>query len=276
MNSVTVYIPTKNRASLVRRAITSVQLQTHENWRCIVVDDGSTDNTSFVIQEFASDSRIEYIRLDEPRGACAARNLAILSSDTEFVTGLDDDDMFLPNRLQDMITEIGSDQAIGSQDIIINEQTAFKTKRFNFVNYRMIERRNCVGNQLLMRRKFVRSMGGYDEGLTSNQDYDLWLRIIAEIGELRLVDKPGQIISDFASDDRITTNAQRRVAGYDAFIKKHQHRMSNKALAHHFNCLSMLRGDRPVLAKALLGFEFSNQGIRDFAKTICYLLKKSG
>lgn len=74
--TVSVVIPTYNRAHLLGRAIQSVLNQTYHDFEIIVVDDGSTDNTEKVVKSF-NDPRIHYIRHDQNRGGSAARNTGI-------------------------------------------------------------------------------------------------------------------------------------------------------------------------------------------------------
>ena len=79
--TVSVIIPTYNRANLVGRAIKSVLNQTYQNLEIIVVDDGSTDNTEEAIEEFQKqDKRIKYIKHERNMGGLAARNTGIKKS----------------------------------------------------------------------------------------------------------------------------------------------------------------------------------------------------
>ena len=72
-----VVLPTYTRSELLIRALESIHYQNYTNWKCIVVDDGSTDNTESVAQGFiAKDDRITYVK-QENRGVNAARNAGI-------------------------------------------------------------------------------------------------------------------------------------------------------------------------------------------------------
>src|SRR5258705_13900768 len=82
---VSVIIPAYNYARFLCQAIESVLGQSLENWECIVVDDGSTDNTEAVVKPFAEkDHRIKFIR-QRNRGLAAARNTGILNSTGEYL-----------------------------------------------------------------------------------------------------------------------------------------------------------------------------------------------
>src|SRR6266540_1479939 len=91
MPSVSVVIPTYNRASLLREAIDSVLNQTFNDLELIIVDDGSTDNTEEVVHSF-TDHRLMYLK-QQNEGASSARNAGIQAATGEFIAFLDSDDL---------------------------------------------------------------------------------------------------------------------------------------------------------------------------------------
>ncbi len=95
---LSVVIPTRNRAHLVCEAIESALNQRHGQVEVIVVDDGSTDNTADVLAERFG-SRIQFLRNEERRGAGASRNMGIRVARGHLVAFLDDDDLWLPGKL---------------------------------------------------------------------------------------------------------------------------------------------------------------------------------
>jgi len=97
---ISIYMPTWNRQQLAIRAIKSVLRQDYDNWEMIIVDDCSSSYEQ--LQKFVEelgDTRVKYVHNDVNSGACAVRNQAILQSTGEFITGIDDDDEWTPNRL---------------------------------------------------------------------------------------------------------------------------------------------------------------------------------
>jgi glycosyltransferase involved in cell wall biosynthesis len=95
---LSVVIPTRNRAQLLCEAIESALSQRHGQVEVIVVDDGSTDNTADVVAERFG-SRIQFLRHEERRGAGASRNAGIRVARGHLVAFLDDDDLWLPGKL---------------------------------------------------------------------------------------------------------------------------------------------------------------------------------
>jgi glycosyltransferase involved in cell wall biosynthesis len=95
-----IIIPTYNRARMLPAALKTVQYQTWGDWECIIVDDGSTDDTSAVLQQFANNGRFRIISSVKNQGMNTSRNLALEQAHGQCVTFLDSDDLWLPNRLQ--------------------------------------------------------------------------------------------------------------------------------------------------------------------------------
>lgn len=103
---VTVLTPTYNRARYVAQAIASLQAQTEENWKAIVIDDGSQDDTHHIIGTFAaSDRRIRVLALTENRGLAAALAAGLAAVQTPYFVILDSDDWFAPNTLAVLLNE---------------------------------------------------------------------------------------------------------------------------------------------------------------------------
>src|SRR5687767_1557581 len=94
-----VVIPTYNRARMAAAAVLSVLAQTDPDFECLVVDDGSTDDTPRVLDALPKDPRLSVLRQPRNSGQHACRNLAIRRAKGRFVTFLDSDDLYLPGRL---------------------------------------------------------------------------------------------------------------------------------------------------------------------------------
>src|SRR6185437_12705329 len=97
--TVSVGVPTYNRAYVIREALASCLAQTYTDFEVIVVDDGSLDNTSEVVAEF-HDPRIRYIRTEQNHGVAAARNIFLRNARGELISFLDSDDLWKPYKLE--------------------------------------------------------------------------------------------------------------------------------------------------------------------------------
>jgi len=97
--TVSIVLPTYERETLIGRSIRSVIDQTYDDFELIVVDDGSADATAEEVAR-CGDRRTSYIRLDENRGAAAARNVGIRHAVGRFIAFQDSDDEWVPTKLE--------------------------------------------------------------------------------------------------------------------------------------------------------------------------------
>jgi len=222
MSKVSVYVPTHNRLELLKRAMLSVQSQSYEDWELIVVDDASTDGTWDYLQSL-TDERIKVLRNDQAKGACASRNRAIEMASGEFVTGLDDDDEFTPNRLERLL-EVYDDRYafICSGFYWITEQNSKPTLcQSRAISLSAQLHVNHATNQVLVKRDRMLAVGGFDESFVALQDYDCFTRLIKAYGPAYRLGEPLQNIYVEHGGARIS-NQQRTLTGFKQFLDKHQ------------------------------------------------------
>src|SRR5947208_2324953 len=106
---ISIIIPTRDRADLLRETLDSVLAQTFETWEAVVIDDHSTDQTPQYLREMsAEDARIRFFSLNDKSGAPAARNLGIAEARGELVIFLDSDDLLAPHCLERRIEFIAA------------------------------------------------------------------------------------------------------------------------------------------------------------------------
>lgn len=185
---VTVYIPTYNRRLLLQRALESVLQQTYSNIEIIVVDDGSSDETINYLASISSeDPRVRFFQNNENSGACVSRNKAIYEARGEFITGLDDDDYFLKNRISNFLIEWAKLEA---GYVALYSNLHRKTSQGLRKSYRRISGckaeeliySNWIGNQLFTKTSSLKNIGGFSEGFPAWQDLDCWYRLLKNEG----------------------------------------------------------------------------------------------
>lgn len=186
-NKVSVIMPTYNRAYVLWRAIQSVLDQTEQHWELLVVDDGSTDCTGRLLEEFR-DPRISVIETSNG-GPSAARNVGLERAVGDYVAYLDSDNTWRPSFLEEML-----DTASRTDDVLwYCGATVSFWDRDAAGNWRLIERapepRRQYGldhiwrlkspdtNCLLHRRDVALEVGGWDEDCRWLEDWDFFLRV---------------------------------------------------------------------------------------------------
>lgn len=186
---VSIVIPTFNRESLISETLDSVLAQKHTNLECIVVDDGSTDNTIEVIKGYQKkDSRLKLFKRNrEPKGANTCRNIGIESSTGQYIMFLDSDDLLtqycLETRLQFcelhpqclfwVFLRMNKDEKLNK----ITTQATFPPKE-ELLSYFYKIQPPWQTTSALFRYNFIRELGGFDEKLPRLQDVDYFVSIL--------------------------------------------------------------------------------------------------
>lgn len=177
--AASIVLCTYNRAALLPRAVKSVLTQTATQWQLVIVDDGSTDDTTAVLKPYLrSDPRIVLVR-QRNRGLAAARNAGIARADGDLVTFLDSDDEYSPRHLAWRLHYFERHPAV---DMIYGGVVAHGPRHKRFVvdlerPTRMIHVSRCyVGGTFMIRRKVLTRVGGF-RPVKFGEDYDLVKRI---------------------------------------------------------------------------------------------------
>jgi len=184
-----VIIPTFNRAAFLAEAIDSVLAQTEKDFELIVVDDGSTDQTSELVAAYGK--QIHYL-FQPNAGVSAARNFGIRHAKGRFITFLDSDDLWLPKKLSRQIEWMAvhpdimlcyTDEIWIRRGVRVN-QKKIHAKAGGWIYPLCLPRCLISPSAVLMRRELFDAAGLFDEQLPICEDYDLWLRVASrfEVG----------------------------------------------------------------------------------------------
>jgi glycosyltransferase involved in cell wall biosynthesis len=208
--AVSVIIATYNRAGVLAEAIASVRAQTFEDWELLVVDDGSSDGTAELIKRLSDeDRRLRYVRQDN-RGQSAARNAGLRQARGAFVAFLDDDDLWLPEKLALQVARMRSHaQASVSYTGVLQVDPAGRVYEVRpsmpGTTYGELFQRGFMRTPAVMaRRTHLEEAGFFDEDLRYFEDYDLWLRL-ARTGKIEFIPYPLVVVRRFAFN--MTTDA---------------------------------------------------------------------
>ena len=236
---VTVYIPTYNRPEMLERAVDSVLSQGYDNLEILVVDDSSESIHQKKLEQLSCQKGFTLLTNRHQKGACGARNTAIMNAKGLFITGLDDDDEFLPNRIEQMLEAFDHEKyaavstttfvQLGNNDRVLRnaDRGVFHTE--DQLHY------NKIGNQVFTLTERLKSIGGFDENLPAFQDYDAWLRLSCDYGPILKIDLPSYI-THTEHENRISSSSQKKERGLQLFRQKHaalmnkEHKKSLKLL----------------------------------------------
>lgn len=195
MPDVSVVIPTYDRPTLLRRAVTSARAA-GTNIEIIVVDDASTDDTASVCQELTS---IKCIRLERNQGVAGARNVGLLQSEGKYVCFLDDDDLRLPGSLDTQAKALEANPEAGfvCGAVIMADQNLHETGEVIYprhisgdVFWEILELDLPVmGLSALIRKECLLSTGLLRSKLSGIDDWDIFVRL-AELYPVLIFQEP--------------------------------------------------------------------------------------
>lgn len=180
---ISVITPSFNSSKFIADTIESVINQTYENWEMIIVDDCSTDNTREILSSYAQkDGRINVIFLKENSGAGAARNRALEAAKGRFITFLDSDDLWVPEKLQTQLEfMLGHDIAFSFTEYeLMNEEGERLNKIIRVpekIDYHGLLKNTIIGCLTVMIDR--EKTGDFKMlNIKSRQDFVLWLAIL--------------------------------------------------------------------------------------------------
>lgn len=186
MDTVSVIIPTYNRASMLPRAIGSVLSQSLAAAEIIVVDDGSTDATKSVVSNMASESDIPIISIKQQnKGPAAARNTGIKQAVSPLLAFLDSDDHWHKDKLQCQLKAMcdapgyklsHTREKWYRRGLHLNQKLIHQPPHGNIFEHCL--KLCCVGmSTVMVTRALFNIFGYFDESLKCCEDYDFWLRV---------------------------------------------------------------------------------------------------
>ena len=185
--TVSVIIPTYNRAHLLKRTIKSVLNQTFQDFELLLVDDGSTDNTKELVYDFVrNDSRIKYIWQENSGGPAKPINTGINQSNGVYITILGSDDEILPEKLEKQVAKFNSAPIkvgliyCGLQYIPVDKKQASKIiiPKLRGNLFKELLKGSFIGGITpLIKSECFKKLGLFDVSLPSGEDWDMWIRI---------------------------------------------------------------------------------------------------
>lgn len=191
---LSVVMPTYNAADHIGTALKSICRQTFSDFEVIVIDDGSTDGTRKIIQKF-NDDRISIIKRNDKTGITSALNRGIKEARGKFVARHDADDWSAQDRFETQITILEDTpdlSLLGTGAFIVDEQ-GDKIARRRVLEAPsvtdLLAHNQFIHGSVMMRRKILIDVDGYDERFPTTEDYDLWLRM-ADRHSVGNIDRP--------------------------------------------------------------------------------------
>jgi len=195
--SVSIIMPIYNSSKWISDSIKSVVNQSFDNWELIIVNDGSTDNSVEIIQQYLNDKRIKLFH-QKNLGPANARNIGISNCNGEFLAFLDSDDIWLHEKLQIQLQFFESNPHIGlvysNYNLFYdNPKLTFPLKQSNWFhtwpdNHRLLVYDFIGILTVVVRTSIIKELGGFNENLFGTEDWDLWIKV-AQFNKISKIEK---------------------------------------------------------------------------------------
>lgn len=215
--AVSIIVPTFNRLKYLRRTLASVFQQTFQDWELLIADDGSDGDTRAYLQTLA-DPRVRVLWLRHSGRPAVARNAALREAKGEYVAFVDSDDLWTPTKLQIQIASLRSRPRCRwsyTRFVLVDESgkpTDWQRLRswpvpHGWIFDNLVKSETVIAvPSVMVCRRLLQQVGGFDEDLIMCEDYDLWLRLAAR-SEVDAIDEPCALVTRHAehSGDEITS-----------------------------------------------------------------------
>jgi len=261
---VSIVVPTRNRAAMLQRAIASVAGQTFADFELIVVDDASTDDT---LQQLAvhPESRLRVLCSPCPGGAPRARNRGVAAARGRFLAFLDDDDEWLPQKLERQLEVFARGSArlglVHGGSTVVSSATGRVVHTVVPTPGLAVRAGDFLGeisfttSVVLVRRQCLEEVGVFDEALAGSQDRDLWIRLA---GACDFDAVPEVLVRRYIHGAQITTSLPAKIRAKQQIISKYRRelRARPRELSQHLWRLGILQcvaGDRAAGRRAFFG-----------------------
>lgn len=235
-----VIIPTHNRAAILGNAIGSVLDQTYSDYELIIVNDHSDDNTEEIVKGF-SDPRIKFLMNSRRRGPSGTRNTGIYAASGQWISFLDDDDIWLTKKLESLHMKIQDlEKNVG---IIYTGFAYYDFDRKEMLQIVMPEKQGYIQDELLyknhigtlsvvsIKRNALKEAGGIDEKMSVGEDFDLYVRIAGK-WKVSLI-KNVLTYYRASNADKISLNSKKRLESYREFLLKHNDLIAKSPRLRH-------------------------------------------
>jgi len=226
MNSVSVVISTWNRAGMIEKAINSALSQTHPPMEVLVCDDGSTDDTEEVVRSM-NDSRVVWLPGIRSGLPAVPRNRGLRNSKGEWIAFLDDDDEWLPDKIEKQLICIEKSECLASCSNALRLAPNGDSGIYLYYDkskicfYDLLQTNLIICSSCIFHRSLIKVIEGFpeSENMKALEDYALWLRIstytdFAFLNEALIVYKDNPTESIRCKSEDVTYQYDKIISNY--------------------------------------------------------------
>lgn len=237
---VSIILPSYNHAKYIKESIDSALNQTYKNIELIIVDDGSTDNSKEIILSY-KDERIKSYFFNKNKGAVYATNFCIKHSLGEYISVLNSDDIYYPNKIKKQLNFFLKNketsavfsfaQAIDENSNKLSKNTALephetiKSNRTDFLKHFLHSGNILIHPTALIKKEVYKKIGFYDNRLHQIPDFEYWVRMCSLGYNIKVI--PEKLIQYRFRDNELNTSNGNRVDVSNRLIFEYQFLLEN-------------------------------------------------
>ena len=181
MEKICIVISSYNQAEYIKETIDSVKGSTYKDFICVIVNDGSTDNSEeIILNEISGDSRFRYFKNDN-HGLAYSRNFGIRQTDTKYILCLDSDDKISPTYIENGVKYLDEHDDVmlyyGNARLFYDDGNEKEWELDEF-SYNKLLQHNIIYSSSIYRRRGYDKCGGYDDSMRAYEDWEFLVRML--------------------------------------------------------------------------------------------------
>ena len=213
---ITVVMPIRNAEKTLSKSIESILAQSYKNFEFFILDDSSTDNSSKIIYEYSiNDSRIKLFSNKVNLGLTKSLNILINQANNKYIARQDSDDISETSRFEKQVMYLENSQyrACTSRATILNKSSKIPKFSYLLPNKFVIKFKNpFIHGTLMIEKKLLDEVGGYDESFYYSQDYKLFIDILNSGEKIKTLYEPLYILNTVNNISTIKKDEQKNYA----------------------------------------------------------------
>ena len=254
MSLVSVIIPTHNRSLYLTDAVKSILSQSHSNWELIIIADACTDNTKEVIAPYLVDDRIYYLESKDNIGGAAARNRGLDLAKGDYVSFLDDDDIWGHNKIKIQLEFLQNNPS--TKLVYCNFNQLYESdKKRTIILTQAVSLEDLLVTNLIGSFSFVMVEASelknirIDENLRSSQDWDLWTKVLRNSNSLAQNCDANLVDYRMQGQDKISENYDILSKGYERWYLQNEYFMNDSLKSFHRTIISIYKEEKMLKYK---------------------------
>lgn len=245
--NVSVIIPTYNGADTILVAVNSVLQQTIKDIEIIIVDDNEKnthgqEETKRKLEAYINENKVQYICHGVNRGGSVARNTGARLSKGKYLIFLDDDDVLLPNMIEENIKKLQTTNesvgvsVCGGYYVKCNGVGYCRklTDNSNMIRDYLLDKQYFNTSAIFVKREAFESIGGFDESFIRHQDWEFCVRLFS-MYEVEIIDKP--LIIRYVTGKRGPQNFDQKECYLDYFFEKMSDLLKHELSVKEYQCV---------------------------------------